>query len=97
MGDSSVSRPVARRRPARQVAAHRHVDEAEAADRIGRRSSRAAVIDGTIASSSGSATLAPRPRRNVRRGSAFLVMIIATSSSETACSSTTPRTIDEKR
>jgi len=42
------------------------------------------VIEGTIASSNGSATVAPMPRRNVRRGSAFLVMIIVTSSFEMA-------------
>ena len=42
-----------------------------------------AVIAGTIAASSGSATVAPMPRRNVRRGSAFLVIIIMISSSET--------------
>src|SRR2546427_8277033 len=33
-----------------------------------------------MASSNGSAKLAPIPRRNVRRGNAFLVMIIVTSS-----------------
>src|SRR4051794_13451826 len=33
-----------------------------------------AVSAGTIASSMGSASVAPIPRRNVRRGSAFLVM-----------------------
>ena len=37
------------------------------------------------------------PRRNVRRGRAFLVMIIVTSSSETAVLFTMPRMIDEKR
>ncbi len=36
-----------------------------------------AVIDGTIALRSGNATVAPIPRRNVRRGMAFFVMIIA--------------------
>src|SRR5688572_1028135 len=39
-----------------------------------------AVIDGTIASSSGRAKLAPIPLRNVRRGKALLVMIILNSS-----------------
>ena len=34
-----------------------------------------AVSDGIIASSNGSATLAPSPRRKVRRGNASLVMI----------------------
>ena len=44
-----------------------------------------AVIDGTIASRSGSATVAPMPRRNVRRGKAFFEMIMMLSSSGTAC------------
>ena len=44
-----------------------------------------AVKDGTIASSNGSAITAPVPRRNVRRSKAFLVIIIAISSSEMAC------------
>ena len=45
-----------------------------------------AVPAGTIASSSGSASVAPIPRRKVRRGSDDLVMIMtALSSSETAC------------
>ena len=44
-----------------------------------------AVIDGTIASSRGNATAVPKPRRKVRRGRAFLVMIIVLSSFETAC------------
>jgi hypothetical protein len=35
-----------------------------------------AVSAGTIASSSGRATVAPTPHRNVRRGSDFLVMNI---------------------
>src|SRR5215208_164795 len=34
---------------------------------------------GTIASRSGNATVAPTPRRNVRRGSAILVMIMCLS------------------
>ena len=34
------------------------------------------VAAGTIASSNGSAIVAPMPRRNVRRGMAFLVIII---------------------
>jgi hypothetical protein len=56
--------------------------------RTGEAAVRAAAVsddmDGTIASSSGSATVAPRPRRNVRRGSVRLVMIIGMSSSEKA-------------
>ena len=42
-----------------------------------------AVIAGIIASSSGSASVACTPFRNVRRGSAFFVMIMSNSSSET--------------
>src|SRR5215831_10385472 len=38
------------------------------------------VRAGTIASSSGRARVTPAPRRNVRRGSAFLVMIMRRSS-----------------
>src|SRR6185369_9912568 len=38
------------------------------------------VAAGTIASNNGSASVAPRPRRNVRRGIAFLVIIIVISS-----------------
>ena len=44
-----------------------------------------AVREGTIASKRGSATAAPTPRRKVRLDSAFLVTIIATSSSERGC------------
>ena len=44
-----------------------------------------AVIDGTMASSSGSATVAPMPLRNVRRGRAFFEMIMMLSSSGTVC------------
>jgi hypothetical protein len=40
----------------------------------------AAVNAGTIASSHGSATAAPTPRRNVRRGNDIFVMNIARSS-----------------
>ena len=42
---------------------------------------------GTIPSSRGKATIVPTPRKNVRRGIAFFVIIIAlvTSSSEMAC------------
>ena len=46
-----------------------------------------AVIAGTIASSSGSARVACIPFRNIRRGNAFLVMIMSNSSSETVRSS----------
>ena len=76
----------ARRGPAGDVAAHRHVDEPEAPEprRVGGVPA-SAVIEGTIASSNGSASVAPRPRRNVRRGRAFFVMIIRLSSSGTAC------------
>ena len=42
-----------------------------------------AVIAGIIASSNGSARVACIPFRNVRRGSAFFVMIMSSSSSET--------------
>ena len=42
-----------------------------------------AVIEGIIASSSGNASVACTPFRNVRRGSAFFVMIMSISSSET--------------
>ena len=52
---------------------------------VGRAAVRAsAVAAGTMASSSGSASAAPAPRRNVRRGSDILVIIMtACSSSET--------------
>jgi hypothetical protein len=43
-----------------------------------------AVAAGIIASSKGSASVAWTPRRNVRLGSAFFVMIMTISSSETA-------------
>jgi hypothetical protein len=42
-----------------------------------------AVAAGTIASSNGSAMVTPMPRKNVRRGIAFLVRIIAVSSFNT--------------
>ena len=45
----------------------------------------AAVAAGIIASSNGSAKEAPIPRKNVRRGRAFFVMIMGSSSSETGC------------
>ena len=41
------------------------------------------VMGGTIASSKGSATAVPIPRRKVRRGRAFFVTIIVPSSFET--------------
>ena len=44
-----------------------------------------AVRAGTIASRNGSAAVTPIPFRNVRRGSAFFVMIIAISSFERGC------------
>ena len=46
---------------------------------------------GIMASSSGNASAAPAPRRKVRRDSAFLVTIIATSSFERVCWSSAPR------
>ena len=50
-----------------------------------------AVAAGIIASSSGSARAACAPFKNVRRGSAFFVMIMKLISSfETACSSRCP-------
>ena len=50
-----------------------------------------AVAAGTIASSSGKASVAPIPRRKVRRGSDVLVMIMtAISSSETVRSGRHP-------
>src|SRR5262245_10282666 len=45
-----------------------------------------ADIAGTIASSSGRATVTPSPRRNVRRGNAILLMIIELSNQEFAAS-----------
>ena len=44
-----------------------------------------AVSDGIIASSRGRATVAPMPRKNVRRASAFFVMIMMLSCSGMAC------------
>ena len=44
-----------------------------------------AVKDGIMASSNGSAMATPAPRRNVRRGKAFLVIIIVISSFEMVC------------
>ena len=50
-----------------------------------------AVPAGTIASSSGNASVAPTPRRNVRRGNDIFVIIMTTfSSSGTAYSGRSP-------
>ena len=75
-----------RRRPLLHDHAVRHVDDTEAATALAGVCACAASA-GTMPSSSGSASVAPRPRRTVRRGIAFLVMImILLSASETACS-----------
>ena len=63
-----------RRRPLVHRRAVRDVDAAEAALRRAPRSAPAACRAGTIESSSGSASVTPIPRRNVRRGRCFLVM-----------------------
>ena len=54
----------------------RHIDDPEAAHGFA-AVRRCAASAGTMPSSSGSASAAPRPRRTVRRGMAFLVMIMA--------------------
>jgi len=56
-----------------------------------------AVAAGIIASSSGSASAACAPFRNVRLGIAFFVMIMMTSSFENGVLVTMPRISDEKR
>ncbi len=64
-----------RRRPVAGPLAHRHEDGAEAPRRR-RRRLRSAVSAGTIASSNGSARVAPSPRSTVRRDNDVLVMNI---------------------
>ena len=57
-----------------------------------------AVAAGTMASSSGSASVAPIPRRKVRRGSDMRVIIMtAISSVWNGVLRTTPLTIDDRR
>ena len=70
-----------RRRPVLHDDAVRHVHEGHARGSFARR---VAANAGVIASSTGSATAAPRPRRKVRRGRCFRVIMIFRSFSSAA-------------
>ena len=76
IGVNSKPAPSGRRRPLLHHHAVRHVDDAEARAAPVAGVCAVAVSAGTMLSSSGSASVAPRPRSTVRRGSAFLVMIM---------------------
>ena len=85
-----IPKPLPRRvgRPLVHHDAVRHVDDAQPLDGGPRPRRGAATGAGTMPSRSGRASVAPTPRRNVRRGRWVFVMIIALApfSSGTACS-----------